>query len=132
MKVSDRALNRLRAQTEGLPLPEEIYRIPARLGLTQEATGELIGGGPGAFQTYEAGDLSSNRTVGSALALLDHDPAGLSVLHSRAVSADPNLHLAGITRAIDDVWRRLRGSGPRAPLPSSQAGSCNSERSMLW
>jgi hypothetical protein len=57
MKVSDRALNRLKAATEGLPLPEEIKRIRVKLGLTQEAAGELIGGGPRAFQKCEAGDL---------------------------------------------------------------------------
>ena len=45
MKVSDRALNRLKAVTEGLPLPEEIKRIRVKLRLTQEAAGELIGGG---------------------------------------------------------------------------------------
>ena len=84
MKVSDRALNRLKAATEGLPLPEEIKRIRVKLGLTQEAAGELIGGGPRAFQKYEAGDLLPSRAIGSALALLDHDPAGLSVLHARA------------------------------------------------
>jgi HTH-type transcriptional regulator / antitoxin MqsA len=83
MKVSDRALNRLKAATEGLPLPEEIKRIRVKLGLTQEAAGELIGGGPRAFQKYEAGDLLPSRAIGSALALLDHDPAGLSVLHAR-------------------------------------------------
>jgi HTH-type transcriptional regulator/antitoxin MqsA len=83
MKVSDRALNRLKAATEGLPLPEEIKRIRTKLGLTQEAAGELIGGGPRAFQKYEAGDLLPSRSIGSALALLDHDPTGLSVLHAR-------------------------------------------------
>jgi len=83
MKVSDRALNRLKAATEGLPLPEEIKRIRTKLGLTQEAAGELIGGGPRAFQKYEAGDLLPSRAIGSALALLDRDPTGLSVLHMR-------------------------------------------------
>ncbi len=87
MKVSDRALNRLKAATEGLPLPEEIKRIRVKLGLTQEAAGELIGGGPRAFQKYEAGDLLPSRAIGSALALLDHDPAGLSVLHARPYMA---------------------------------------------
>src|ERR1700761_6043492 len=52
MKVSDRALNRLKAVTEGLPLPEEIKRIRTKLGLTQETAGDLIGGGPRAFQKY--------------------------------------------------------------------------------
>ncbi len=84
MKVSDRALNRLKATTEALPLPEEIKRIRTKLGLTQEAAGELIGGGPRAFQKYEAGDLLPSRAIGSALALLDRDPTGLSILRTHA------------------------------------------------
>jgi HTH-type transcriptional regulator/antitoxin MqsA len=87
MKVSDRALNRLKARKEGLPAPEEIRRIRQKLGLTQEQAGELIGGGPRAFQKYEAGDLLPSRAIGSALALLDHDPAALAVLRQRAPAA---------------------------------------------
>jgi HTH-type transcriptional regulator/antitoxin MqsA len=83
MKVSDRALNRLKARAEGLPEPEEIKRIRKKLGLTQEAAGELIGGGPRAFQRYEAGDLLPSRAISSALALLDHDPKALRVLEAR-------------------------------------------------
>ena len=70
MKVSDRALNRLKARTEGLLEPEEIRRIRKKLGLSQEAAGELIGGGPRAFQKYETGDLLPSRAISSAL-----DPA---------------------------------------------------------
>jgi HTH-type transcriptional regulator/antitoxin MqsA len=83
MKVSDRALNRLKARTEGLLGPEEIKRIRKRLGLTQEAAGEVIGGGPRAFQKYETGDLLPSRAISSALVLLDHDPAALAVLNAR-------------------------------------------------
>jgi HTH-type transcriptional regulator/antitoxin MqsA len=83
MKVSDRALNRLKARTGGLLQPEEIRHIRKRLGLTQEAAGELIGGGPRAFQKYEAGDLLPSRAISSALALLDHNPSGLAVLTAR-------------------------------------------------
>jgi HTH-type transcriptional regulator / antitoxin MqsA len=83
MKVSDRALNRLKAEREGLLSPEEIRRIRTKLGLSQEQAGELIGGGPRAFQKYEAGDLLPSRAIGSALALLDHDPSGLAVLNAR-------------------------------------------------
>jgi HTH-type transcriptional regulator/antitoxin MqsA len=61
MKISDRALNRLKARTEGLLEPEDIRRIRKRLGLTQEAAGELIGGGPRAFEKYENGDLLPSR-----------------------------------------------------------------------
>ena len=83
MKVSDRALNRLKARAEGLPEPEEIRRIRRKLGLTQTAAGELIGGGPRAFQKYEIGDLLPSRAISSALILLDRDPNGLAVLKAR-------------------------------------------------
>ncbi len=83
MKVSDRMLNRLKARAEGLLAPEEIRRIRKKLRLTQEQAGQLVGGGPRAFQKYETGDLSPSRAVSSALALLDHDPSGLEVLRAR-------------------------------------------------
>ena len=83
MKVSDRALNRLKARTEGLLEPEEIKHIRKRLGLTQEIAGELIGGGPRAFQKYETGDQLPSRAISSALVLLDHDPKALDVLKAR-------------------------------------------------
>lgn len=86
MKVSDRALNRLKARAEGLLLPEDIRCIRRKLGLTQEAAGELIGGGPRAFQKYETGDLLPSRAISSALVLLDHDPASLRVLKDRQVN----------------------------------------------
>lgn len=88
MKVSDRALNRLKAETLGLALPEEIRRIRKRLGLSQAEAGELIGGGPRAFQKYEAGDLLPSRAISSALALLDEHPEGLETLRQRR-SATP-------------------------------------------
>jgi HTH-type transcriptional regulator/antitoxin MqsA len=95
MKISDRALNRLKARTEGLLEPEEIRRIRKRLGLTQEAAGELIGGGPRAFQKYENGDLLPSRAISSALVLLDHDPAALAVLTARhAATPVPSHDLA--------------------------------------
>jgi HTH-type transcriptional regulator/antitoxin MqsA len=83
MKVSDRMLNRLKARGEGLPEPEDIRRIRKKLGLNQVEAGELIGGGPRAFQKYEAGELLPSRAISSALALLDRDPQGLRVLEAR-------------------------------------------------
>ena len=80
MRVSDRALNRLKARVEGLLAPEEIKRVRKRLDLTQEEAGEVIGGGPRAFQKYEAGDLLPSRAVSSALRLLDQDPQALAAL----------------------------------------------------
>lgn len=83
MKVSDRMLNRLKAHSEGLLGPEDIRRIRQKLGLSQEAAGLLIGGGPRAFQKYESGDLLPSRAISSALVLLDHDPEALALLKRR-------------------------------------------------
>ena len=83
MKMSDRMLNRLKARAEGMLEPEEIRRIRKRLRLTQVEAGMLIGGGSRAFQKYETGDLLPSRAIGSALVLLDHDPAALAVLRRR-------------------------------------------------
>lgn len=84
MKVSDRALVAMKAKVEKLLPPEEIRRIRKRLGLTQQAAGEIIGGGPKAFTKYERGDLLPSRAVVSALRLLDARPEGLAVLSSAA------------------------------------------------
>ncbi len=88
MKVSDRILNRLKARSQGLTEPEDIRRIRKKLGLSQAMAGELIGGGPRAFQKYEAGDLLPSRAISSALALLDNDPKALRVLEARYRSVD--------------------------------------------
>ena len=83
MKLSDRMLNRLKARIEGLLEPQEIRRIRKKLGLTQQQAGHLIGGGPRAFQKYETGDVLPSRAISSALVLLDHDPAALTILKGR-------------------------------------------------
>ena len=83
MKISDRALNLLKARVENLLEPTEIRRVRKKLHLTQAQAGQLIGGGPRAFQKYETGDLLPSRAVSSALTLLDHDPSGLLVLKAR-------------------------------------------------
>ena len=87
MKISDRKLNLLKAKCEGLLDPEEIRRIRKKLHLSQEQAGFLIGGGPRAFQKYESGDLLPSRGVSTALVLLDHDPAALSVLETHRKAA---------------------------------------------
>jgi HTH-type transcriptional regulator/antitoxin MqsA len=82
-KVSNRALHRMKARVEGLLEPEEIKRIRKKLRLTQVAAGELIGGGPRAFQKYESGDLLLSQGINSALILLDQNPKMLAVLKGR-------------------------------------------------
>jgi HTH-type transcriptional regulator/antitoxin MqsA len=80
MKVSDRALHRMKAQAEGLLLPEEVRRIRRKLGLSQREAGLVIGGGPNAFQKYEAGDVLASHAISSALRVLDAHPDALAIL----------------------------------------------------
>lgn len=94
MKVSDRALNLLKARVEGLLEPADIKRIRKKLRLTQTAAGELIGGGPRAFQKYETGDLLPSRAVSSALLLLDRDPPALAALSARQKRKMEDAHRA--------------------------------------
>jgi HTH-type transcriptional regulator/antitoxin MqsA len=83
MKISDRALNLMKARVEGLLEPPDIKRIRKKLRLSQQAAGDLIGGGPRAFQKYEAGDALPSRAICSALILLDRDPTALEALKAR-------------------------------------------------
>jgi len=92
MKLSDRMLNRLKAKVEGLLEPEEVRRIRKKLRLTQEQAGQLIGGGPRAFQKYETGDLVPSRAISSALTLLDHAPESLAILKGRQERSGPHSH----------------------------------------
>lgn len=79
-KVSDRALNRLKAEADRLLAPEEVRRIRKRLGLTQRDAGRVIGGGPNAFQKYESGDLLTSRALSNLLRILERHPAELQTL----------------------------------------------------
>lgn len=83
MKVSDRELNKLKAQIEGVLDPITIRRIRKKLGLTQKEAGRLIGGGPNAFQKYESGEILASHAISSALLLLDQNPDGLAVLRKQ-------------------------------------------------
>jgi HTH-type transcriptional regulator/antitoxin MqsA len=80
MKVSDRALTLLKAEVEQLPTPQEVREIRKKLGLSQRDAGLLIGGGPRAFQKYEAGDVLVSRGIATALRLLEKHPEDLKDL----------------------------------------------------
>lgn len=89
MEMSDRALNRLKAQVEGVLDPEKIRKIRRKLGLTQRMAGTLIGGGPNAFQKYESGEVLASHAITSALLLLDQQPEGLQLLRRHRLAVMP-------------------------------------------
>lgn len=87
LKVSDRALNELKARVEGLLTPMEIRQVRKKLKLTQAQAGSVIGGGPRAFQKYESGELLPSRAICSALRLLDEHPQGLELLSEKVMTS---------------------------------------------
>lgn len=84
MKASDRELNKLKAEIEGVLAPSEVRRIRKKLGLSQAAAGQIIGGGPRAFQKYESADIVASRAVSTALRLLDRHPEDVRFLQESA------------------------------------------------
>jgi HTH-type transcriptional regulator/antitoxin MqsA len=80
LRVGDEALREMKAELADLPQPDEIRRIRTRLKLSQRRAGELLGGGPRAFQKYESGEVVVSRPMANLLLLLDRDPSRLKEL----------------------------------------------------
>ena len=80
MKVYSKALNLVKANTAHLLPPEKIRSTRKKLKLTQEAAGNLLGGGHRAFQKYENGEILPSRAISNLLRLLDQQPSLLKLL----------------------------------------------------
>src|SRR5262245_46351558 len=86
MRVSDAALKDLKIKAEKLLAPEEIKRIRRKLGLTQREAGEVIGGGPNAFQKYESGEVLLSKGMSNFLRVLEKHPEEVSELKEQAAA----------------------------------------------
>jgi HTH-type transcriptional regulator/antitoxin MqsA len=80
MRESDRQLNLLKAKADNVLLPNDVRRIRKKLRLTQEIAGQVIGGGPNAFNKYEKGIVLPSQAVSNLLRVLDAKPDVLSIL----------------------------------------------------
>ena len=80
MKVSDRALHRLKAQGEGLLQPEDVRRIPPQARPHPAGSRSCHWRRRNAFQKYEAGDIMVSHAISSALRVLDAHPDALAIL----------------------------------------------------
>jgi HTH-type transcriptional regulator/antitoxin MqsA len=69
-----------RAEVDGVLGPGEVRAVRKRLRLSQRRAGDLLGGGPRAFQKYEAGTASVSRPMSNLLRLLNNDPQRLTEL----------------------------------------------------
>ncbi|MGI4789918.1 MAG: type II toxin-antitoxin system MqsA family antitoxin [Janthinobacterium lividum] len=80
MDTSDRQLNLLKAQSENLVLPSDVRRIRKKLGLNQQAAGQILGGGPSAFNKYEKGQVLPSKAISNLLRVLEALPNALNYL----------------------------------------------------
>jgi HTH-type transcriptional regulator/antitoxin MqsA len=80
MRASDAALARLKAEAGETLHPEQIRSIRRKLNLSQRKAGEVLGGGPRAFQKYESGEVSASMPMTKLLRLLAKDPKRLKEL----------------------------------------------------
>lgn len=78
LEKRERAFLELRAKVEGVLSPRHVASIRERLKLSQRRAGELLGGGPRAFQKYESGGQQVSVPMANLLRLLEKDPRRLS------------------------------------------------------
>ena|SRR3990172_1239295 len=80
LEKRERAFLELRAGVEGVLGPKEVAAIRERLKLSQRRAGEILGGGPRAFQKYESGEQQVSTPMANLLRLLAKDPHRLDEL----------------------------------------------------
>ncbi len=82
LAVTSATLREMKAELLEAINPDEVRRIREKLRLSQRRAGELLGGGPRAFQKYESGEVVVSRPMANLLRLLDRDPARLKELET--------------------------------------------------
>lgn len=80
LAASDGAFLDLRAKAEGLLTAADVTRIRRKLKLSQRRAGELLGGGPRAFQKYETRAVAVSKPMSNLLRLLERHPEALDDL----------------------------------------------------
>jgi HTH-type transcriptional regulator/antitoxin MqsA len=89
LRKYSRALQDLKARAEQVLPPDEVAAIREKLGLSQRKAGELLGGGPRAFQKYESGSQTPSVPMSHLLTLLARDPDRLKELRSTTPKPSP-------------------------------------------
>jgi HTH-type transcriptional regulator/antitoxin MqsA len=79
-KATQKELQSLRAQVDGLLTPDAIKEIRERLNLTQQNASKIFGGGVNAFSRYERGETPIAKPLSQLLQLLNTHPNLLSEL----------------------------------------------------
>jgi HTH-type transcriptional regulator/antitoxin MqsA len=100
LEAREKSFLELKAEVDGVLGPAEVAKIRTALGLSQRKASALLGGGPRAFQKYEAGTQALSVAMSHLLRLLAKDPARLRELSGPAtVKASRSAQLPKRTRA---------------------------------
>jgi HTH-type transcriptional regulator/antitoxin MqsA len=78
----DRAFQQLKADVDQVLGPDEVAQVREKLRLSQRRAGEVLGGGPRAFQKYESGKQAVSVPMSNLLRLLARDPSRLREIAS--------------------------------------------------
>jgi HTH-type transcriptional regulator / antitoxin MqsA len=93
LAVSDTALKQLKIEADKLLAPADVKRIRTKIGLTQQQAGAIIGGGPNAFQKYEAGEVTVSKGISNLLRVLERHPEEIEELKKFARAIRHYQHL---------------------------------------
>ena len=80
LQAREKTFLELKAEVDGVLGPDEVAATRERLGLSQRKAGEILGGGPRAFQKYEAGKQAVSVPMSRLLTLLANNPKRLREL----------------------------------------------------
>jgi HTH-type transcriptional regulator/antitoxin MqsA len=102
----ERAYLELKAEVDNVLGPSDVAKVREHLGLSQRRAGELLGGGPRAFQKYESGKQAVSVPMSHLLTLLMRDPKRLKEIESTVVAK----------------------KAPRGPSPTNRKTKADSKR----
>lgn len=105
LRAREKAFLELKSEVDGVLGPAEVAEVRTALGLTQRKAGELLGGGPRAFQKYESGKQAVSVPMSHLLRLLARDPSRLRELQQ------PSTRKAAARQGTSRAKPRARRTG---------------------
>jgi len=94
-KTTQRELQTLRAEIDGLLTPDKIKQIREKLKLTQLDASEIFGGGVNAFSRYERGETPIPKPLSQLLFILKNHPTLLTEINKNHSNKISNKHNNG-------------------------------------
>jgi HTH-type transcriptional regulator/antitoxin MqsA len=101
LALHEKAFQQLKAEVDQVLGPADVARAREALGLSQRKAGEVLGGGPRAFQKYESGKQAVSVPMSNLLRLLENEPSRLreiGLAYSKDTRVPSSRPAAGATK----------------------------------